>query len=190
METNKQTYPQFEIQANVTKKKVPKIHSLRRSDFDIGANEENAVGRKSDDIVESPLVYIYDLQNVTGTSTKQACILNDEQLLLLRGPQQPPRGGECTTGGDSIAAVECQVVDGFDDRSSFRGVFLCLEASILVRDECEEVALGGLGLGCEGRAGDFSGEIVVVVFGIVGNWIMGFKGSRKKEEEACGHGSG
>lgn len=139
--------------------------------------------RESDDIVESLALDVYDLQNVTGGSTEQARVLDDEELLLLGGPEHPPRGGEGGAGGDCvIAAEEGQGVDGFDDGSSFGRVSLGLEAAVLVGDEGEEVALGGLGLGCEGGAGDFC----VVVFGRVWVWVLGFGGNGK--EETCGHG--
>ena len=93
------------------------------------------MGRESDDIVESLVLDVYDLQNVTGGSTEQARILDDEELLLLGGPEHPPRGGEGAAGGDCIAAQYGQGVDGFDDGSSFGRVSLGLEAAVLVGDE-------------------------------------------------------
>lgn len=140
--------------------------------------------RESDDIVESLVLDVYDLQNVTGGSTEQARILDDEELLLLGGPDHPPRGGEGAACGDCIAAEYGQGVDGFDDGSSFGRVSLGLEAAVLVGDEGEEVALGGLGLGCEGGGGGAGGDFSVAVFGRV--WVLGFGGSGK--EETCGHG--
>jgi hypothetical protein len=156
---------------------VPKIHSLRRSDFDTGANEENSIGRESDHIVQSQFLDVDHLQDVTGLSTKQPCILDDEELLLLRGPEQPPRGREGPTGGDCILAENGHGVNGFDDGSASRRVLLGLEASVLVRDEAEEAALGGLGLGREGRAGDFRG-----------GRVMEFRSVGGGNEDACGHG--
>lgn len=78
-----------------TKKKwflEPEIDSLRGSDIDIGAYEENPVRRESDDVIEDPFIHIDHLQNVSGGRPKQACLFYDEQLFLLRRPQEPPRG--------------------------------------------------------------------------------------------------
>lgn len=55
----------------------------------------------------------------------------------------------------------------------------------MVGDEAEKVALGGLGLGCERGAGDFSARRVTG-FGSAGSWVLGFEGSGK--EKACSHG--
>ena len=49
------------------------------------------------------------------------------------------------------------------------------------------MALGGLGLGCEGGGGGgggAGGDFSVAVFGRV--WVLGFGGNGK--EETCGHG--
>ena len=47
------------------------------------------------------------------------------------------------------------------------------------------MALGGLGLGCEGGGGGGAGgDFSVAVFGRV--WVLGFGGNGK--EETCGHG--
>lgn len=66
---------------------APEIHSLWRSDFDIGPNEENAIWRKSDDIVKELLLDIDDLQNFTDLGTKQVGIFYDEELLFFGGPE-------------------------------------------------------------------------------------------------------
>lgn len=135
---------------------LPKIHSLRRSDLYSGANEEDPIRRKSDDIVEEVAVNIDDLQNVAGSRAEHGRVLDDEELLLLRGPQEPPRGREGGAGGDATLAELGQGVDGLDDRGSFGWVVLGLETSVLVGDEVEEVLPGEPGLGGDGGAGDFS----------------------------------
>lgn len=166
-------------------KYVPEVHSLWRSDFDAGPDKENAIGRKSDDIVEEPLLNIDDLQNVTGLGAKQVCFLYDEELLFLRGPQKSPRSRKRSPGGDSIAAQSSQGIYGLDNGFSFLRVPLGLEASILIGYEVEEFLLGQFRLGCVGQAGDLRGARVVITRATV----LRFEPSIGKED-ICGHGVG
>lgn len=125
--------------------------------------------RKSNHVVQNALIDIDHLQNVTGPRSEQVRVLNDEQLFLLRRPHKAPRAGEGRAGGDRVAARDGQGVDCLDDFREPGGVVLSPEASVLVGDQVEEVALGGgggEGLVGEGRAGESSGSASAVSVGI------------------------
>lgn len=154
--------PQIQLDKYKSYVYLLEVHPLRRSNFDVGPDKENAIGRESDDIVEEPLVNVDDLQNVAGSGSKQVGLLYDEQLLFLRGPQQSPRSRKRRPGGDAILAQSGQCVYGLDDGVPFLRVALGLEALVLVRYEVEEFLLGEFRLGCEGRAGDLWGARVVI----------------------------
>ena len=130
---------------------------------------------------------IYDLQYVAGTCAKQGSLLDDEELLLLGGPKQPPRAGEVVTGGHSAGAQGCHRVNGFDDGGPPRGVALRPEAAVLVRDEGEKVLPGGLGLGGDGGADE--PWVRVAWVGELGDRVSGFKRAGKKDGRG-GHGHG
>lgn len=122
---------------------LPEINSLRGSNFDVGPNKKDAVRRESDDIIESHILDIDDLQNIARSSTKKRRVLNDEELLLLGGPKQPPRGGEGGAGGNGVAAGSGDVVNRGDYLGELLGVGLSPQATVLIGDETEEVVLGG-----------------------------------------------
>lgn len=109
----------------------PEIDSPRGSHVDIRADEENPVRRESDDVVELPFPHIDHLQNVSSARAKQPSLLYDEQLFLLRRPQEPPRAGERLACRHGAAT---QGFDGVHDCVSLRSVFLGSETSILVGD--------------------------------------------------------
>lgn len=119
----------------------PEIDSLRGSDVDIRADEENAVRRESDDVVELPLLHIDHLKNVSGARPKQPRLLYDEQLFLLRRPHESPSAGERLACRDGATR---HGLDGVHDCVSLRGVFLGPETSILVGDELQQVPFGPL----------------------------------------------
>lgn len=127
---------------------LPEINSLRGSNFDVRPDKEDAVRRESDDIIESFIIHVDDLQNITRSSTKDRRVLNDEELLLLGSPKQPPRGGEGAAGGDCVAAGSGDVVNRGDYLGELLGVGLSPQATVLVGDEAEEVVLGGYGSIC------------------------------------------
>lgn len=97
---------------------------------------------ESDDIIESFIVYINNLQDITSLSTKKGRILDNEELFFLRGPQHPPCGREGRTSGDGATAYFGYGVNGLDDLGELLWVGLGLEAAFLVADEGEEVVLG------------------------------------------------
>lgn len=133
---------------------------MSRSNLNIRPNEEQAIGRESDDVIESQFLNINDLQNITSFGTKNRRILYNEELLLLSGPEHPPRRRQGLVGSDGTAADGGQGIYGGDYLRQLLGVGLRLEAAMLVCDEMEEMALGGerrrLWLVCDGRAGDRS----------------------------------
>lgn len=103
------------------------------------------MGRESDDIVESLLLHIDHLQHVAGSGAENRCVFNNEELLLLGGPEHSPRCRQRFVGGDGAAAESGQGIDGVDDLGKLLGIGLGGEAALLVGDESEEVALGGEG---------------------------------------------
>lgn len=132
---------------------------MRRLGFDGGPNEENPRGGKRDHIVQETLVDVYDLENVAGLGAEEEGVFDDEELLLLRGPQHPPSVREGGPRGDGILAMNGESLDGGDDLRSLRGVSLRPEASVLVGDEGEEVGLGPERLaGAQGSSGLSGGE--------------------------------
>lgn len=137
------------------------IDSLGGNNLNVWADEEDSARRKRDDVVESLLLHIDHLQHVAGGSAENPCIFYNEELLLLGGPEQSPRGRQWFVCGDGIAADGGQGVDGVDYLGKLLGIGLGLEAAVFAGDEAEEVALGrgggGLGLVCEGRAGHSQG---------------------------------
>lgn len=120
----------------------PEIDSLRGRDVDIGAYEENPVGRESDDVVERPFPHVDHLQHLSRARPEHARLLYDEQLLFLRRPQKSPRGGERVSRGDGAPPDGRHGLDGVHDRFSLRGVFLGSQTSVLVGDEVQKVPLG------------------------------------------------
>lgn len=75
-----------------------KIYPPRRVWLDGRPHKENPRRWERDHVIEKPLLHINNLQNIPGLGAEESGILDDEQLLLLRGPQHSPRGRERRSG--------------------------------------------------------------------------------------------
>lgn len=114
---------------------TPKIHPLGWSDLHAGSNKENPMRRKRNHVIQNTILRIDDLQNITHFGAEPERILDDEELLFLRRPEQPPGTRKIWPGGDRIGTEDRNLFDGLDDFGAHGRVFQGFDASLLVGNE-------------------------------------------------------
>ncbi len=122
---------------------LPKIDSLGRLDLDGAVHDERARGREGDHVVEGATGDVDYLEHITGGGAEEGGVAHDEELLMLGGPEEPPRTGKLVGIGNGIGSGSSggEGVDAGDDVGEAGGVGLGVEAAALVGDEAEELVL-------------------------------------------------
>ena len=81
---------------------------------------------------------LIDLQNVAGLGAEEGSeLFDDEELLLLRGPQHAPGRAESVVRGVVIATLHGQRFDGVQNLRPLGAIPLRLHAALLRLDQAQ-----------------------------------------------------